>query len=415
MSYSHSLHLFEAFGVELEYMIVDRQTLQVRPMADELIREQAGAYVSDVDRGEMAWSNELVLHVLELKTNGPAPELAKLAPLFQQQVNHLNRLLARYDAMLMPTGMHPLMDPGRDTRLWPHDYNAVYQAYDRIFNCQGHGWSNLQSTHLNLPFADDEEFGRLHAAIRLLLPILPALSASSPLVEGRYSGFRDTRLEVYRHNQARIPAIAGSIIPEAVFSRRDYEMRILDKIYRDIAPFDEAGLLQDEFLNSRGAIARFSRGAIEIRLLDIQECPQADLAILQVLVAVLKKLVAGHWVSFKEQKNWHHEELAEILLDVIEQGQDAVIANASFLHLFGLPHTRCSARELWQHLWQDLRQEENLPAEVHAVMDVLLQQGSLSERIAAALGPDADPEAIARVYRRLSDCLASGTLFVPGT
>ena len=36
---------------------------------------------------------------------------------------------------------------------------------------------------LNLPFSSDEEFGRLHAAIRLLLPLLPALAASSPLVE----------------------------------------------------------------------------------------------------------------------------------------------------------------------------------------------------------------------------------------
>jgi carboxylate-amine ligase len=413
MSYSRSLHLFEAFGVELEYMIVDSQTLQVKPIADELIREEAGAYVADVERGEMAWSNELVLHVVELKTKGPAPDLAALAPLFQQEVGRINRHLARYHAMLLPTGMHPLMDPATETRLWPHEYNAVYEAYDRIFNCQGHGWSNLQSTHLNLPFAGDEEFARLHAAIRLVLPILPALSASSPLVGGRYSGFRDTRLEVYRQNQARIPAIAGSVIPEAVFSRADYEGQILHRIYHDIAPFDPEGILQDEFLNSRGAIARFSRGAIEIRLLDIQECPQADLAIGQVLVAVLKLLSQEKWKSLQEQKNWHPEELAEIFLAVIEKGLDTVITNASFLHVFGLSQTSCTARELWQHLWQAAREDHPLPAEVNAVLDVLLQHGNLAERITAAAGPDPGPGTIVQVYRQLSACLASGTMFLP--
>jgi glutamate---cysteine ligase / carboxylate-amine ligase len=411
MSYNSSLHLFEAFGVELEYMIVDIQTLQVKPVADELIRAAAGAYVSEVELGALAWSNELVLHVLELKTNGPAPDLGQLAALFQEQVERINGLLAPQGAMLLPTGMHPLMDPATETRLWPHEYNAVYQAYNRIFNCQGHGWSNLQSTHLNLPFAGDEEFGRLHAAIRLLLPILPALSASTPLVAGRLSGFADTRLEVYRTNQSRIPSIAGSIIPEAVFTRRDYQSRILDPMYRDIAPFDPAANLQDEFLNSRGAIARFSRNTIEIRLLDIQECPRADLAILQVLVAVLRQLLQGRWASYKQQQSWHAEELAEIFLEVIRQGMGTVIANASFLHDLGMKQTHCTARELWQHLWELVRAD--LPEEANAVMAVMWKQGNLAERITAALGPEPNEAAIAAVYRKLAACLASGSLFLP--
>ena len=62
------------------------------------------------------------------------------------------------------------------------------QAFDRIFSCQGHGWANLQSMHINLPFADDAEFGRLHAAIRFLLPLLPGLTASSPVMDGAVTG-----------------------------------------------------------------------------------------------------------------------------------------------------------------------------------------------------------------------------------
>ncbi len=138
--------------------------------------------------GAISWSNELVAHVVELKTSEPAAALAGLAQAFAEHVRRINDLLRPLGARLMPTGMHPWMDPARETRLWPHDYSEVYANFDRIFDCRGHGWSNLQSVHLNLPFADDEEFGRLHAAIRLLLPILPALAASSPIVERRTTG-----------------------------------------------------------------------------------------------------------------------------------------------------------------------------------------------------------------------------------
>ena len=83
---SDTLHLFEGFGVELEYMIVDRDTLCVLPVADQLLRDAAGQYVSEIERGEIAWSNELVLHVVEFKTNGPSRSLEQLGAVFQDHV-----------------------------------------------------------------------------------------------------------------------------------------------------------------------------------------------------------------------------------------------------------------------------------------------------------------------------------------
>lgn len=76
------------------------------------------------------------------------------------------------------------MDPATESRFWPHGDAIVYRTYDRIFGCRSHGWANIQCMHLNLPFAGDEEFARLHAAARLLLPILPALAANSPAAAG---------------------------------------------------------------------------------------------------------------------------------------------------------------------------------------------------------------------------------------
>ena len=90
--------------------------------------------------------------------------------------------------------------------------------------------------HINLPFANDEEFGRLHAAIRMVLPFLPALAASSPIVEGHVLPILDNQLEFSRKSAARIPSVGGAVIPEPVFTRDAYTRGILEPMYRDIAP-----------------------------------------------------------------------------------------------------------------------------------------------------------------------------------
>lgn len=192
---ANRLGLFQAFGVELEYMLVRRGDLAVLPLSDEALRRASGgeAYVCDVERDGMAWSNELVAHLVELKVDPPARDLAGLAPKFDAEIAWMNGLLEAFDARLMPSAMHPFMRPEAETKLWPHEYREIYESYHKAFDCRRHGWANLQSAHLNLPFADDAEFGRLHAAIRLLLPLLPALAASSPYQEGRATGLLDTR------------------------------------------------------------------------------------------------------------------------------------------------------------------------------------------------------------------------------
>ncbi len=409
-----TLHLFEGFGVELEYMIVSKSSLRVQPITDKLIFDEVGAYLSDVEFGDIAWSNELVLHVVELKTEGPVKTLQGLHLQFQKHIRKINQMLEKYDAMLLPTGAHPTMNPDTETQLWPHEHNAVYEAYNRIFDCKGHGWANLQSTHLNLPFGNDEEFGRLHAAIRMLLPILPAISASSPILDGKVTGFCDSRVEVYRHNQSKIPSIAGHVIPEAVFTKKDYEEQILHKMYADVAPHDPEGTLQEEFLNSRGAIARFERNAIEIRLLDIQESPVADMAVLHAAVSVLLALMANRWVSIEKLQSFDEKRLAEILSDVILKGQEAVIKDMEFVACFGFDcgGINCTAGELWKYLATECVQLEEQPEVQHA-LNVILSRGNLAKRILEAAGQNPDIKSIEKVYTQLATCLQKGGVYLP--
>src|SRR5712675_217984 len=173
-------------------MIVDAVSLDVLPKSDHVLFSVSKDESSEVERGALAWSNELVLHVLEIKTNGPAAGLGGLDDLVMSDVREIETILKGINGRLMPGAAHPWMDPERETRLWPHEDNEIYAAFDRIFGCTGHGWSNLQCTHLNLPFSGDAEFARLHAAIRLVLPIIPALAASSPILDSRLTGLMDS-------------------------------------------------------------------------------------------------------------------------------------------------------------------------------------------------------------------------------
>jgi glutamate---cysteine ligase / carboxylate-amine ligase len=405
--------LFSCFGVELEYMIVRNDTLDPAPWADRVLCDGEGRVVSDIERGPITWSNELSAHVIELKTSAPAPAFDGLSTAFAAEVGEINRRLAAEGARLLPTAMHPWMHPG-DARLWTHEYSEVYAAFDRIFDCRGHGWSNLQSVHLNLPFTGDAEFARLHAAVRLVLPMLPALAASSPFVEGRATGLADNRLDHYRRNSARLPAIAGRVIPEPVYSRDDYDRVIFAPIREALAPHDPAGVLEDEFSNARGAIARFARGSIEIRVLDIQECPAADIATLRLIVAVLRELVAELRVPLARQQAWQVGPLADLFLATVAGGAEAPVTDPAYLRCFGLT-AACAgtAGGVWARLAERHDPTRGAGAAEAAALETILRHGPLSRRLRAVLPEHPEPAALRAVYAQLADCLENNRPFLP--
>ncbi|MDV6345622.1 glutamate-cysteine ligase family protein [Nitrosomonas sp. Is37] len=405
------LPAFSGYGIELEYMIVDRESLSILPIADELLHMLAGEYVTEVECGRLAWSNELVLHLLELKNTHPEPNIESLPPLFQSEIQRINRELESMHARLMPSAMHPWMNPRVETRLWPHDHAEIYRAYDRIFDCKRHGWANLQSMHLNMPFADDTEFARLHAAIRLVLPILPALAASSPIAEGHHTGFLDDRLENYLTHQMKIPSTMGKVVPDTITSRAMYETQILNPMYREIATLDSEGVLQHEWLNVRGAVARFMRNAIEIRLIDVQECPAADLVIAAVVHDSVHALYDQQTASLADQQAISTDSLVKILHDCIRDAEQTRITDQEYLGLMDFPAQYCEARELWQHLIASAMSEQKIQPWQDA-LTIILEQGPLARRILRAVDQDFSQARLKTVYRELCDCLHEGRQFL---
>lgn len=403
--------LFEATGIALEYMVVDKDTLKVLPIVDKLFADVTGKIASDVERGDVQWHNELACHVVELRTAKPTKKIASFRKKAHGEVKAINAALAKHGAMLLPTAAHPFMDPAAETTIWPHEHHEVYALYDRIFGCRTHGWGNVQGAHLSLPFANDDEFSKLHAAVRLMLPIIPALSASSPILDGEATGFLDSRMEACLHHQDEVPELMGPFIPEAVFSQEDYYRAIFSPIAQALAPYDRENVLDHHFANSRGAIARFDRDTIEIRVIDIQECPGADLAIAELIVAVLKALTTGRWVSTYLQRAWSEHDLLPLFLQVIKDAGNANIANRDYLLMFGLmKQEHMSAQKLWQHLFVELYGDLSEGCRQHIAH--ILEHGCLASRILKHTGKAPSPDKLKSVYGELARCLAEDRAFV---
>lgn len=407
------LHLFEKFGIELEYMIVNNRDNRVAPIADQIMIAQTGDPVNDCLVGSCEVSNELAAHVFELKTPEPTADLEQLEQDFVEAIRLTNEILARHDCRLLPGPMHPTMNPVHESTTWAHGGREIYEIYDQIFDCRGHGWFNLQSCHINLPFAGDDEFAQLHSAILLVLPLLPALTAASPFNEGEVTGFLDTRLETYRNNQRRCPLIVGDIIPEPVFSEQEYREKILAPIFAQIQPLDPDGVLQHEWLNSRGAIARFDRNAIEIRLLDVQECPRADLALAQFIIETIRFLVENHSEKLREfalasststrKEQW---------MAVIRDGCSASLFLPEVREAFSLPATAVTVGDFWKHVYQILPRESFSLAQRETI-ETILDQGNLATRLLAFFQANSNKTDFNPMLSKLADCLAENRLF-PG-
>lgn len=394
--------IFSVLGIEIEYMLVDIETLNVQAKSDRILQALAGTLVNEVVLGDIAVSNELVMHVLELKTHGPKAPTVPIANQFQAALEKIEVFLREQHLQFLPGGAHPWMDPLVESTRWPHGNHEIYHQYDAIFDCRGHGWSNLQCMHVNLPFSNKEEFRQLHNAIRLILPLIPALAASTPFLDGRPTGMQSSRLDFYGKNQQRIPSISGDIIPDFINTEHEYQEKILSPMFEDISPHDPKGILQYEWLNSRAAIPKFAVNAIEIRIIDSQEYIDADIAIAQVILAILKK--------------WHHH--SHYFLDnPCDTASLKALYDQTRIHGLSVPVVSTELKQQWQlkpgidyscrDVWSILIEQVagSLDKACQKALEIILSQGNLSERLIKACNQDFSHANLMQVYRQLGDCL----------
>lgn len=412
MAERDDLGLFQGFGIEIEWMIVDAKTLDIRGHADWLLAQVAGAEAVEHVDGPITWVNELARHLVEAKSTDAMPSVTGQQAHFADAAAKINAVLASQGLCLLPGPMHPWMNPATEYELFPHGQHDIYALFDRVFDCRGHGWTNLQSTQINLPFSGDAEFCALMAAVRVLLPILPALSAGSPFAEGHRAAEYNHRLAVYASNCARVPSITAQVIPEPVFTTGAFRDQVLKPIARDMAPFDPEEILEAEWVNARGAIVRFSRNCIEIRVMDCQESALADLALCELVVATARSLVEQRWSGLAAQQGAEQRDLVRIYQTAVRGGEHAQYGGERFTGLFGAQAGAPTGHALWAHLTEQAAAAGQLSTDAEKHLEHWLRHGSLATRLVRAAGETPTRQTLHRAYTGLAQALADNSSYV---
>jgi gamma-glutamyl:cysteine ligase YbdK (ATP-grasp superfamily) len=385
------------------------EDLDVVALVEPAFRAIAGRGTSDIELDRVGFSNEIADHVFEVKTLDPVRSLRAAEDAIVTGICRFSEVLHQeWRARLLPTAMHPWFDP-QDARLWTRSGLRIYTTYAQIFDIRTHGWMNVHATHLNLPFGTEQETMAMHTAAAMLLPYLPAIAASSPVHDGRLQSFTDGRLAWILQHQSRIPETCGRIVPEYVDTFAAYRRDILQPMYGALDRFPNSAPIRHEFLNSRGAVLRFARRALELRVLDTQECVRMDVAIAVFARAALRQLtselLAGALTAPPADTlvaDFHacvrDGSRARVLAPHITGMTDGPGVEAAVVlrALLARAHTAVTAAD----------------ADYLPLIEQIIEHGSLSERIRARLEPHAQSEtalrrALREVYGELAECLLS--------
>jgi len=381
-------------GPEHEFSIVN-QELKVLPISDKIIKDYCGKTINFVELPSFTFGKEMQLHVMELKANSPFKSPIDFEETMQKGVTTLTAIVKKHGALLLGTGMHPLMQL-KDTGIWPHYHKKIYQEFGKIFNLNQHGWLNIQSFHLNLPYQTEVDGIQIHNQLANLSTYLPAIAASSPIYEGKIGPNIDNRLQLYKINQKEIPAITGEVIPDYATSFSQYKNDVIERYSQDLA---EAGanktLLHREWVNSRGVIFRFDRHALEVRVIDEQECVKSDVALSCFVRAALRGLITLNGELSP------HDLLKKDFNKVVKDGLDAHASN---------PHGKTARRVCQHYLNLAVEYAEEDEKKYLWIIEKRLENGNLSEiirtRVLKRAAKTDFREAVLSVYSTLIKCLS---------
>jgi carboxylate-amine ligase len=248
-------------GIEEEFAILDPATLDLAPRFEEL-RDEAKA--SD----PVLFSHitgELISSEIEI-ISGPGSDLRDALARQRERRRALFALAGARGAELGSTGTHPWADyreqPVIDT---PH-YHRVEDGLKYV------AWrNNTFSLHVHVGVNDIDRAVRVCDRMRPLLPLLLAVSANSPFLDGRLAGLHSARSQTFTRSFPRcgVPSTFGGWA-----AYRDY----VDLLIRTNSII--------EFTQVWWSVRpHFSYGTVEVRICDAQSTAAESDALAGLIVA----------------------------------------------------------------------------------------------------------------------------------
>jgi glutamate---cysteine ligase / carboxylate-amine ligase len=188
-------------GIEEEYALVHPETLELIPKF-EVLRD---AGTSDPVLAD-AISGELISSEIEIRS-GRGEDFADARARQEEARRRLHRLADAHGARLGSTGTHPLSDY-RDQHIidTPH-YHRVEDGLKYV------AWrNNTFALQVHVGVQGVDRAVKVCDRLRPVLPLLLAISANSPFVDGRDSGLHSARTQTFTKSFPRcgVPDPLGS-------------------------------------------------------------------------------------------------------------------------------------------------------------------------------------------------------------
>jgi carboxylate-amine ligase len=248
-------------GLEEEFSLLRPATLELEPRFEELL---AAARTADPLLHEHV-TGELITAEIEI-VSGPGVDLHDAVA---RQREHRRRLFALADehgVALGATGTHPWADYRRQTTIDTDHYRRVEEGLKYV------AWrNNTFSMHAHVGVRDADRAVRVCDRLRPVLPLLLAVSANSPYLDGRDSGLHSARTQSFTRSFPRcgVPDAFGGWA-----AYREYVEALLHT--RSIVEFTQVWW---------SVRPHCSFGTVEVRICDAQATAQESEALAALTVA----------------------------------------------------------------------------------------------------------------------------------
>jgi len=236
------------FGIEEEFFLVDPETRDMIADPDPGIFDWC-----EKNRGPHMFVHEFIRAQIESNTR-VCESVAELRGALQETRAIAAEGARRHGAAVMAASTHPFA-------AWESQMHTPKERYQRLANqFQEDARRFLVSAmHIHASFGDADSRIRVMTAMRRYMPLLHALSGSSPFSGGRETGFKSYRLTL-------LGALPRTGLPGPLWSRAEFEQLVAD--YQRMKLIGDGTELWWDIRPS----ARFP--TIELRICDI--CPRID-------------------------------------------------------------------------------------------------------------------------------------------
>ncbi len=236
------------FGIEEEFWLVDPDSRDIIADPDTGIFDWC-----EENRGPHGFVHEFLRSQIETNTR-VCESVADLRGALKETRRVVAEAADRHGATIIAASTHPFA-------AWESQMSTPKERYDRLANTFQETARRLlvSGMHIHAGFGDADSRIRVMTAIRRYMPLMHALSTSSPFHGGRETGFKSYRLTI-------MGALPRTGLPGPLWSKAEFDQLVAD--YQRMKLIGDGSELWWDIRPS----VRFP--TIELRICDL--CPRID-------------------------------------------------------------------------------------------------------------------------------------------